>query len=89
MKRDLLILWTAIAAMVMCSACNEPVMSEQEATKWIAAYAPERISANSPIRIEFTSKVQPIYSSRALDNVLKFSPRLRGEVRLLSRRSIE
>lgn len=89
MKRTLLIFWTAIAVMVVCSACREQVMSEQEAVNWIAAYAPERISANSPIRIEFTDKVGPFYSDMRLNKVLKFTPRLRGELRVVSPRSLE
>lgn len=89
MKRTLLIFWTVLAVMVVCLSCREQTMSEREATEWIAAYAPERISVNSPIRIEFTDKVAPFDSDTRLNKVLKFSPRLRGELRVASPRSLE
>lgn len=89
MKRTLLIFWTAIAAMVVCPACREEVMSEQEAADWIAAYVPERVGANSPIRIEFTGKVRHFYSDTPLDKALRFSPRLKGELRIASPRCLE
>ena len=67
MKRTLLIFWTVLAVMVVCLSCREQTMSEREATEWIAAYAPERISVNSPIRIEFTDKVAPFDSDTRLN----------------------
>ncbi len=89
MKKNLFVFLTAIVAMVVSSACRKEVMSEQEATRWIAAYAPERISVNLPIRVEFTDRVGPFYSDTPLDKVLEFSPRLRGEVRAPSCRCLE
>lgn len=89
MKRTLLIFWTAIAAAVVFSACREQTMSEQEATNWIAAYVPERIGVNSPMRIEFTDKVAPFYSDTQLDKILKFSPSVRGELQLGGNRMLE
>lgn len=82
MNRDSFVFWTAVAAMVVFSACRGPVMEQDEAAKWIAAYAPERMDMDYPIRIEPTDLMrQHIDTQRSLEKVFHFSPSVKGTAR--------
>ena len=85
MKRGLLNLWAVVAAMAMFCACQSPVMEPDEAMKWIAAYAPERMDMGYPIRIEPTEQMRKhINTNRSLDKVFRFSPSVKGEARYVN-----
>lgn len=89
MKTTLLnLLLTALAA-VGVAACSPETMSDAEAMEWIAGYSPEHISANTPIRICLTDKVRHLYPDTPFDGVLRFSPRIKGELHLTEGRTLE
>lgn len=89
MKTTLLKLWLAGLAMAGMAACSSKTMTDSEAATWIAAFAPERVSVNSPIRFELTDSVRHLYPDTPLGEVLTFSPSVRGELRLVERRMLE
>ncbi len=89
MKTTLLKLWLAGFVLAGAAACSPKTMTDDEAAKWIAGYTPERIGSSSPIRICLTDSVQHLYPDTPLDGVLRFSPRVKGELRLAERRVLE
>ena len=89
MKRILFNLLLPGFAAVGMTACSPKTMSDSEAMKWIAGYSPERISANTPIRIELTDNVRHLYPDTPLDGMLHFSPRIKGELYLVEGRTLE
>lgn len=89
MKTTLLKLWLAGLVLAGAAACSPETMTDDEAAKWIAGYAPERIGTSSPIRICLTDSVRYLYPATPLDNVLRFSPRVKGELSLTERRVLE
>lgn len=89
MKTNSLKRWMAVAVSIFMAACSSATMSDDEAAVWIAAYAPERIGIDSPIRIELTDNVRHLHPDMPLDKVLKFSPAVRGELHLAGRRTLE
>lgn len=89
MKTTFYKLLLAGLAAVGMATCSPKTMSDAEAMEYIAGYSPERISANSPIRICLTDKVRHLYPDTPLDGVLHFSPRVKGELRLTEGRTLE
>lgn len=90
MKTTSLKLWLAGLAMIGMTACDLPGgMDADEAATWIAAYAPERIGAGSPIRIELTDSVRHLYPDTPLGKILKFTPSVQGELHLAEPRMLE
>lgn len=85
MKENLLKLWMAMSALLGLVACGSPEpLSSSEAAKWIAAYTPNRIDMEEPIRIETTERLrEQIDTLRSLEGVFKFSPALEGEPRFV------
>lgn len=90
--------WIAIAATFvlvtiagggLSSAIRSVPMTADEAAMWVAAFSSERLSVNSSIRLELTDSVRDLYPDIPLDNVLEFSPSVRGELRLTGRRTLE
>lgn len=80
MKRGLLIFGAVVVAMAVLSSCRGPVMEPEEAMRWIAAYAPERVDMDYPIRIEPTEQMRKhLDTQRSLDKVFRFSPSVKGE----------
>lgn len=80
MKRGLLILWTVVVAIAGLSSCQGPVMEQEEALKWISAYAPERVDMDYPIRIVPTDLMRKhLNTDKPLDKVFRFSPTVKGE----------
>ncbi len=81
----------ALAAWFVVTACRGPVMDQEEASRWIAAYAPERVTAGRPLRVELTGRI-PRFSTPdddRLKHVGRFSPSLRGEWRRADDRTLE
>lgn len=71
--------------MALFPSCNKPIMGPHEATKWIAAYSPERLDMNSTIRIEPTRQLYRTLDSCRTDNkIFSFSPSVKGEVRYVN-----
>ena len=89
MKTTLLKLWLAGLVLAGAAACSRGTMTDDEAATWIAGYTPGRISSGSPIRICLTDSVRHLYPDTPLDGVLRFSPRVKGELRLAERRVLE
>ncbi|MBQ9137578.1 MAG: alpha-2-macroglobulin [Alistipes sp.] len=83
MKTNLLKLWIAALTLMGIVACgsSEP-MTPQEATRWVAAYTPERIGMGGRICVETTAALRAhIDTLRSLDKVFRFWPSVSGEAR--------
>lgn len=64
---------------IIVSSCSGKVMSEQEASHWIAAYAPVHIDKDSKIRLELTDASRArLDTTRALAKAFRFSPGVKG-----------
>ena len=74
-----LILWTCIFIGVFTS-CNHKSMSNEEASKWIAAFTPRSVDKDAKIRIEFTDLMVRNYDTKLLEKSLKFSPQIKGKI---------
>ena len=60
-------------------ACNPKTVSAQASSQWIAAYTPAHIDQDSKIRIELTDLMKSkIDTTRSLEKVFSFSPRVKG-----------
>lgn len=74
----------AITAMVITS-CNRKVMTDAEASHWIAAYTPSHIDMDSKIRIEMTEAMKArIDTTINISKCFDFSPSTKGVAKLSS-----
>ncbi len=90
MKTTLLKLCLAGLVLAGAAACSpQKTMTDDEAAKWIAGYTPGRINSGSTIRIELTDSVRHLYPDTPLNEVLQFSPRVKGELQLAEKRLLE
>lgn len=61
------------------SACRSGTMPAEEVSRWVSAYAPAHVDQDSKIRLELTDLLRSqIDSTRSLERVFKFSPRIKG-----------
>ena len=64
------------------ASCHKKSMTNEEASKWIAAYTPYRIDKDAKIRIEITEFMRQKYDSTLLEKSLKFFPKIEGKISL-------
>ena len=80
MKRTIIRLFAAFSATLL-AACASVTMTDEEAKKWIAAYAPSQIDISDDICILPTdSLLAHLDASKLKDDVFSFSPSLKGTV---------
>lgn len=69
----LLVMYVAVLS------CSRSAMSDEEASRWIAAYSPSHIDSEAAIRIELTDEaVAKCDTTRSLKGIFSFSPSVKG-----------
>ena len=73
----------AVGILLTVGGCSSEKMSAEEASRWVAAYTPAHVDRDSKIRIELTDLMKSkIDTTRSLEKVFSFSPRVKGTARL-------
>lgn len=68
------------ATVISITSCSRKVLSDEEASRWIAAFTPMHISKDSKIRLELTDRTKSVIdTARSLDKVFRFSPKMKGK----------
>lgn len=69
-----------VAVASLCRSCCK-TMSDAEASRWVSAFSPALIDKEATIRIELTDLAAiKVDTTRNLDKVFSFSPRMKGRV---------
>lgn len=80
----IVIVSTMIVA-ISITSCNRKVMTDAEASHWIAAYTPQHIDMDSKIRIEMTEAMKArIDTTINISECFEFSPSTKGFAKLSS-----
>lgn len=73
----------SIAIGILATSCRRKVMTNEEASLWVAAYTPAHIDCDATVRIELTDTLISLINPAAdLDDAVKLSPSVKGEVKL-------
>lgn len=80
-----IVLLLATITAVSITSCTRKVMTDAEASHWIAAYTPQHIDMDSKIRIEITEAMQArIDRTINISECFEFSPSTKGFAKLSS-----
>lgn len=82
MKHSTVILLLLCAGLSLLCSCSGKSMSGEEASRFIAAYAPARIDTESAVRLEFTDLGRSCLKSDEACNAITFSPKAKGSASL-------
>lgn len=78
----IVVLLTTITA-ISITSCGRKIMTDEEASHWIAAYTPTHIDMDSKIRIELTDAMKAKVDTNAqLAKFFDFSPSTKGDAKL-------
>lgn len=80
-----IVLLQATIIAISITSCNRKVMTDEEASHWIAAYTPSHIDMDSKIRIEMTEAMKARIDTTAdISECFDFSPSTKGCAKLSS-----
>lgn len=78
-----IVLFLATITAISITSCSRKVMTDEEASCWIAAYTPPHIDMDSKIRIEITEAMKARIDTTAdITGCFDFSPSARGTAKL-------